>query len=288
MAPGDRLRSPAPSSCSSPNSRIVSSMAKRGSPSAARSWRTSVWSTSEVEARRGRRGRAPPGRAHRLGRLQRAAAGEDRQPGEQPLLVGRRAGRSSRRWRRAASAGGPGRSRAPPVSSASRCSSRARSAGGDSTSRPGGRQLDGQRQPVQPAADLGDRRRRSRRSARSRAAPPRPARRTAGPPRTGRRPPRSAGRPRLGQRQRRHRQLVLAREAQRARLVTSDLQPGAAREQVLDHRRRRPATCSKLSSTSSSAPVAQVVAQRRRARAGRGSSHAQRLGDRRGRPGRGR
>ncbi len=76
----------------------------------------------------------PPGRPRPrstgLRRLQREAADEDGTGAGRAPAPPASAGRSSRRWRRASSAGGPGRSRGPPVSSGSRRSSRASSAGG--------------------------------------------------------------------------------------------------------------------------------------------------------------
>ena len=72
------------SSCSAAYSRIVSSSRKRGSPSAVSSTRTRLWSASAIRPSRtstAELGRRP---ADRLGRVEVAAAGEDRQPVEQP------------------------------------------------------------------------------------------------------------------------------------------------------------------------------------------------------------
>ena len=69
--------------------------------------------------------------ADRLRGLEREAAGEDREPAEQPLLLPGGAGRSSSRASPASSAGARGRSRAPPRDIAS--SSRASRASGSST-----------------------------------------------------------------------------------------------------------------------------------------------------------
>ena len=69
--------------------------------------------------------------------------------------------------------------RLPPVSSGKPRSRRASSASGGSSLDAGGGQLDGQRQPVEPPADVGDGRRRSPRSARSRERRPGRAQRTA-------------------------------------------------------------------------------------------------------------
>ena len=71
-----------------------------------------------------------------LRRLERPAAGEDREPRHEPPARARRAGRSSRRSSPAASAAARAASRAPPVRSGSRCSSRAsRASGGRSLTR---------------------------------------------------------------------------------------------------------------------------------------------------------
>ena len=106
-----------------------------------------------------RAGRAPPrastpSPAHdRLGRLQREAAGEDRQAAKQrPLRLGA-AGRGSSRPSPAASAGAAGRSRPPPVSSRKRSSSRARDLLDRQHPHARGGQLQRQRDAVQPAAD---------------------------------------------------------------------------------------------------------------------------------------
>ena len=91
-----------------------------------------------------------------LGRLERAAAGEDREAREQ--LLARRS--SSRSWLQAIVARSvrcrSGASRAPPVSSGSRCSSRSSSVAGGSTLHARRGQLDRQRQAVEPRADRRD------------------------------------------------------------------------------------------------------------------------------------
>ena len=111
--------------------------------------------------------RRRPRAADRLGRLQRAAAHEDGQPAEQRLLGRRPAGRSSRRWRRAGSAGArAGRARRRSAAAARR-SRRASSASRREHLMPRRRQLDRQRQPVQPRGRSRPRPARSRRSARS-------------------------------------------------------------------------------------------------------------------------
>ena len=94
-----------------------------------------------------------------LGRLQRPAAGEDRQPAQQRPAPARSAARSSSRSSRAASAGAAARSRLPPVSRRKRSSSRAAICSTDSAAHPRRRQLERQRDAVQPRADLGHRRR---------------------------------------------------------------------------------------------------------------------------------
>ena len=108
----------------------------------------------------GRRPASPANRpADPLDRGQTGAAGEHRQAGEERADRPARAGRSSSRSRRAASAGARAGCCAPPASrlSCSPSRDRMRLRGEDPDARRG--QLDGQRQPVQPDADLGDRRR---------------------------------------------------------------------------------------------------------------------------------
>ena len=103
--------------------------------------------------------RRPLGRdADRLGRLQRAAADEDRQTAKEQRSAG--VSRSSLQamvarivcWRSS-------RSRAPPVSSWSLAGEPGQQRLGRQQLHAGGRQLDRQRQPVQPRAYLGDGRR---------------------------------------------------------------------------------------------------------------------------------
>ena len=124
-------------------------------------------------------------RAHRLGRLQRPAPGEDRQPAQQgPLGRGEQlvAPVQGRRQRPVPGQGGPAAARQQPEAVVQ--------PGRDLLHRqrphPGRRQLDRQGDAVQPAADLGHRGRVRARRGRSRARPPGPARRTGAPPR---RPP---------------------------------------------------------------------------------------------------
>ena len=81
----------------------------------------------------------------RLGRLQRAATGEDAEAAEEGLLVLGRAGRDSRRSYRAASAAVPAGRGLRPSAGASRCSSRLSSACGGSTLTQGRGQFNGQR-----------------------------------------------------------------------------------------------------------------------------------------------
>ena len=261
------------------HSRIVSSIPKRGSPPGPRAWRTRLLSTSDARPSRG----SPIGRPVAG---QTASAASSVQPPAKTPGGGRapappaRAGRSSRRSRRAASAGAAGRSRAPPVSRARRRLQAASEhrRGEKELALPGRGQLDRQRQPVQPAADLGHRRRVLVGRARSRVDRLRPLDEERAP----RRPPSATVgvRREAGASERRHRELVLAAQGAAARLVTSTVsrgrppagrRPAAAGEQ----------TCSKLSSTSSM----------RRSRSGAGdacsgrppaSSDAERLGDGRG------
>ena len=181
QAPGrvrgaDRVSSPLAASCSSPNSRTVSSMrvARLAAVRPSRHRRSRLWSTRTAEPVEHVESSVSAG-ADRLGRLQRAAAGEDGQAAEQRLLRGGRAGRSSRRSRRASSAGGPavarpaGQQRQPAAPAAPAAP------GGEKQLDPRRGQLDRQRQPVQPPADLGHGRGVLRRSGRSPAG--RPARR---------------------------------------------------------------------------------------------------------------
>ena len=151
--------SPLAANCSSPNSRTVSSIPYRTSPSGCSACCTRLCVDQRPEPLQD----VDPGLArrgdHRLGRLQGAAADEDGQPPEERLL--RRA--SSRSWLQAMASRivrrRAGRSRAPPTSSGSRRASRASSAARRQQADPRRRQLDGQRQPVEAAADRGDGRR---------------------------------------------------------------------------------------------------------------------------------
>ena len=145
------------SSRSAANSRIVSSSRKRGSPSATSSTLSRLWSTSAISPSR----MSPPelGRraADRLGGLEVAAAGEDRQPIEQPpaavveqvVAPGDRAAQRLLAGRQVARAGGqdvelllePGEDRL-----------------GRQELDPRGGELDRERHAVQAGADRGDRR----------------------------------------------------------------------------------------------------------------------------------
>ena len=116
------------SSCSRAYSRTVSSSANRGS--------LPVPSRCVSEALLHERREAVEGRvADGLGRLEREAAGEDREPREQPLLVAIEQAEAPVD-RGAERAVAPGASRAPPVRTGSRWSSRSSSfAGGSSFTR---------------------------------------------------------------------------------------------------------------------------------------------------------
>ena len=96
------------------------------------------------------------GAADGFGGLQREAADEHAELGEQALRRARRAGRSSSRSRRAASAGAAGASRGPALSRSSRRVEAVEDLGGGEDLDPGGGELDRQRQPVEPRADLRD------------------------------------------------------------------------------------------------------------------------------------
>ena len=88
MAVAQGVRSPASASFSSAYSRIVSSIVNRTSP-----WRSSPIRTRLCSARRSRPPRTSSDAvvagdpAHRLGRLERPAAGEHAEAREQPLLL---------------------------------------------------------------------------------------------------------------------------------------------------------------------------------------------------------
>ena len=130
-----------------------------------------------------------------------------------------------------------GRSRAPPVSSGRRCSSRAQHRLRREQPDAGGGQLDGQRQPVQATADLGDGRRVLVGEREVGLTAPRPLdeqghRRVAGASGSARR-----RLPSVGQRQRRHRELVLAAQLQRRPAGHQHLQARARRQQLGDDRR---------------------------------------------------
>ena len=220
------------------------------------------------------RGRAPPGR--RPPRPPPASSPRRTPPAGRTAAARRPgAGRSSRRWRRRVR-WRAGRSRAPPVSSGSRRSSRASSCRGRSLG-PGRRQLDGQRQPVEPAADLRHRRPFSLGQRRTPAAPPRPldeqrdrlvlagGLQVRGPAGSGSAAaaPRTPARP----------------EDSGSRLVTRTVSPGAAASSSATTGAAA-ITCSKLSSTSSSRLSRRW--SRSAARMRPGPSRTRRAGDGRG------
>ena len=240
---------------SSAYSRIVSSIAKRGSPSAPSICRSRLLASSAPTPSSpvvGRQRGPAPRSALPTASAAPACSRRRRRPGggTAPARPGR-AGRSSRRSRRAASAGGPaGRAgrRSAAAEPALRSLGQARQhAPRAAAAHPRGGQLDRQRQPVEPAADAAPRAGRSRRSGRSRLDRPRPLRRTARTaPGRSRRPRRPAPAERRGSgtRQRRHGQLVLAaRRAGRARLVasTSGAAQAASSSATAAARRRAPA-----------------------------------------------
>ncbi len=137
---------PARTPAASPASRSVVRLL------APRAW-TRLWSTSAERPRarrcpgpRRRRTPAPPPPA--CSRRQRRRAAEEH------LLRRRKEVRGSRRSPRAGVRWRAGASRAPSVSSRSRCSSRRSIACGRKHLAAGGRELDRQRQPVQTAANL--------------------------------------------------------------------------------------------------------------------------------------
>ena len=111
------------------------------------------------------------------------------------------------------------------------------------------RQLDGERETVEAAADAPPLRH-SPRSGRSRAGRLAPGRRTGGPPQTRRAPQCLLG---LGGRQRewRHGEVMLGGKVQHRPARDDDLQPGAGGEKIGDVGAAS-RTCSKLSRTSSS------------------------------------
>ena len=151
--------SPLASSRSSPNSRTVSSMRKRGSPPAPPPAAAGSC-PPETRPRRRRRARTRPDRCDGLRGLQREAADEDREPAEEALLLGCQQvvapgdGIAHRLLPRRQVARASGQQRQPVLKSREqRC--------GREHLDPRRGQLDGQRQPVQSAADLGNDRRRS-------------------------------------------------------------------------------------------------------------------------------
>ena len=175
----------------------------------------------------------------RLGRLQRQAAGEDRQPPEELAARPPPAGRSSSRSSPATSAGAAGPSGCRPVSSRKRSSSRAAicSTGRARTRRPparapaGCRPAGGRPRPPPP---------RSRPSSAKRGAPPAPGRRRAPPPgrAPGRREPRRLPQ-RLGHRKRRHPPGDLAGHPERLAAGGQHRQARARAQERLDQTRHR-------------------------------------------------
>ena len=146
--------SPAASSSSSANSRIVSSIQKRGSPSESAVWRRRLFSTSEPSpsstsiAERAVRGRRPPrpprdgSRRRRRRAARRASSPRSSSSSWLQAIVPR-----SVRWRAA-------RSCAPPVSRREPLVEPAQQRGRRERANARRRQLDRQRQPVEPDADL--------------------------------------------------------------------------------------------------------------------------------------
>ena len=304
------------SSCSAANSRIVLEQPEARLAVRPRSTRTRLWSTSAIRPSRTSPPSSPAGPQIGLRRVEVAAAGEDRQPIEQPAAARRRAGRSSRRSPRAASAG----------ARAGRATGRqdvelVLEPGEDRVGReeldPGRGELDGERHAVQPGAIAGDRRRvlvgdREARPDGDRPLDEQPdgrvlAERDGVEPR--RLPPAAFSRSRPlswpGRRRRgqaRDRVLLLAaRRGAAARLVTMTLSSGARPEQVGDDRgrRRRPARSCRGRAGSARSPASRRARlgdradrrprRRRAARAiaarrasGRGSARAARRRRRRG------
>ena len=198
-------------------------------------------STSDLSTSRSSRSSTSPASmpspgADRLGRLQRPAAGEDRQPAQQrPLRLGQQVVAPVDR-RRAASAGAAARSgcrRSAAGSGRPAAPRSARPAGAARAPPParapaGCRPAAGRSAPPPP---------RSGRSARSRGCAAAPARRTAAPPRTGAELRRAAaGRCGVGQRQRRARARRPRRRAERLAAGGQDAQVRAAAQQRVGQR----------------------------------------------------
>ncbi len=183
-------------------------------------------------------------------RLQREAAGEDRQPPEQRLVGLGRAGRGSRRSRRASSAAGPARRGDRPSAAASAVVKPGQQRPRRQEGAPRGGQLDRQGQPVQPVADLAATaaafsavRAKSSRAARARSTKRRTAGVSPSSPRGGRRA--SSGRARGGTAkpcspERRSTARLVARTARRGQAARRSVTSGAASS-----------TCSQLSRSSS-------------------------------------
>ena len=135
-------------------SRNVSSMTKRGSRRPSTRWTSRLLSTSAATPCRTSTPRSSQRIADGLGRLERAAAGEDREPAEEPLLGRRqqvvapldRAAAGS-----AAAPAGPARRRSGARAGRS---IRASSSRGRQDLHPRGGELDRERQAIEPAADV--------------------------------------------------------------------------------------------------------------------------------------
>ena len=157
------------------------------------------------------------------------------------------------RWR-------SGRVRAPPVSSVRLRWSRGRICLGGQDLGPGGGQLDGQRQAVQPGAD--PRHRLGVLLGQLEAGPHRLGPLDEQPDRVGAAEGFGVGRPcRVGQGQRRHHQLLLPPERERDPGGGQHREPGGGGEQLLDHRAGLPHLL-EVVGHEQEPPVAEVVAQR--------------------------
>ena len=286
-----RSASPLASNCSRANSRIVSSIPNAAAPPPVRVRLPQQAlvdqrgdAVEDVDAQV-----AAPHRRDGLGGLQRAAADEDGQPPEQGLLVRRAAGRGSRRWRRASSAAAPAGRARPPVSSGSRSLQPGQQRRRRQHLDPRRRQLDRQRQPVQPGADRRHRRRRSRSVEREVGLrPPAPAAtksataadgasvRGAGSPGPGRAAPAAAPGTRCSPR----------RRAAAPGWWPAPCSRGAGGEQVGHERRRRRRPARSCPAPAAAARSRRNAARRSAQRAVARLAHAERLGDGRRRRGR--
>ena len=175
--------------------------------------------------------------ADRLRGIETETAGEDAQAREHASAVPRRAGRSSSRARRAASAGARA-GRAPAAEEleplAEPREQRLRRQQLDA--RRG--ELDRERQPVEPHAELRDRRRVLVRHGEARRDGPRALERTAPPPRTATSASSGGSDRGSGKRERRDREGVLGGDAQRRAARHEHLHAGRGVEQIA-HRARR-------------------------------------------------